>query len=131
MEVYWKVVGAVLTTLILGLHLGKQEKDLAVVLSLSVCCLGLTVMVSFLEPVLAFLRELESIAGMQEGAFGILLKCTGIALVSETAALICQDGGNGSLGRMVQVLGSSVILYLSVPAMNALLKLVQDILGVL
>lgn len=131
MEAYWKVLGAVLTTLILGLHIGKQEKDLAILLSVSVCCLGLGAMVPFLEPVVELLRELEGIAQMQEGAFSCLLKCTGIAIVSEAAALICQDGGNGSLGKVVQTIGSSVILYLSIPAIRALLQLIQEILGVL
>lgn len=131
MEAYWKVLGAVLTTLILGLHIGKQEKDLAAALTLSVCCLGTAAVVSFLEPVLELLRELEAVAQIQSGLFSTLLKCTGIAIVSEAAMLICQDAGNGSLGKLVQLTGSAVILYLSIPAIKALLGLLQEILGVL
>lgn len=131
MEAYWKVIGAVLTTLVLGLHIGKQEKDFALLLTLAVCCLGTAAMVSFLKPVLEFLRELEAVAHMKEGAFSCLLKCTGIAIVSETAALICQDGGNGSLGKMVQMMGNTVMLYLSIPMLKTLLRMIQEILGVL
>lgn len=131
MEGYWKVIGAVLTTLVLGLHIGKQEKDFALLLTLAVICLGIRAMVSFLDPVLQLLRELEETARMQEGTVSCMLKCMGIALVSETAALICQDAGNGSLGKLVQMMGSSVVLYVSIPAIRALLRLIQDILGVL
>lgn len=129
MELYWKVIGAVLTTVILGLHIGKQERDFAILLTILVCCLGSAIILSFLEPVLDLLREVEAMIRFEEGLLSTLLKCTGIAMITEIAALICQDAGSGSLGKMVQLLGTAVILYLSVPVITALMKMLREMMG--
>ena len=93
------------------------------------CCIAASIAVSYLEPVLDLLWELNDIGEMQDGMLGILLKVAGIALVSELAGMICSDAGNGSLGKTLQLLGSAAILYLSIPIFNTLLTLIREILG--
>lgn len=129
MAEFWKAAAAVLLAVILGLAIGKQEKDLSVLLTMAVCCMVAMIAVSYLEPVLDLMWELESIGSLQGGMLGILLKTVGIALVAELAGMICNDAGNASLGKTLQMLGSALILYLSVPIFNALLTLIRDILG--
>ena len=59
----------------------------------------------------------------------ILLKAVGEGLVSEVGALLCTDSGNGSLGKLLQLLGSAVVLWLSLPLFTMLLELIQELLG--
>ena len=129
METFWKAAAIVLITVILGLAVGKQEKDIAALLTMTGCCLLGIFAVSYLEPVLDLLRELESVGQLQSGMLGILLKAVGIALTAEIAGMICADAGNGSLGKTLQLLGSAVILYLSIPIFQAFLTLIREILG--
>lgn len=129
MDMFWKAAAAVLLALVLSLSLGKQEKDISVLLTLAVCCMVAMTAISYLEPVLDFLRELEALGDLQEDMLGILLKAVGIGLVAEIAGMVCSDAGNGSLGKQLQMLGSAAILYLSIPIFNALLTLIQEILG--
>ena len=116
-----------LLAVVLGLSLGKQ-KDIGVLLTMAVCCMVAMIAISYLEPVLDFLRELETLGDLQGNMLGILLKAVGIGLVSEIAGLVCNDAGNGSLGKMLQMLGSAVILYLSLPIFTAMLELIREIL---
>ena len=118
---------AVLLAVVLGLSLGKQ-KDIGVLLTMAVCCMVAMIAISYLEPVLDFLRELETLGDLQGDMLGILLKAVGIGLVSEIAGLVCTDAGNGSLGKTLQMLGSAVILYLSLPIFTAMLELIREIL---
>ena len=129
MDGFWKASAVVLITVILCLAIGKQEKDIAAILSMTACCIAAIAAVSYLEPVFDLLRELEEIGDIQSGTLGLLLKAVGIALVSELAGMVCSDAGNGSLGKTLQVLGSAAILYLSIPMFQALLTLIRDILG--
>lgn len=129
METFWKAAAIVLITVILGLALGKQEKDIATVLTLTGCCILGIFAVSYLEPVLDLLRELESVGQLQSGMLGILLKAVGIALTAEISAMICSDAGSNSLGKTLQMLGSAVIVYLSIPIFQAFLTLIREILG--
>ncbi|MBQ8359946.1 MAG: hypothetical protein IJX37_08625, partial [Oscillospiraceae bacterium] len=99
MTEFWKVTAAILLTVILGLAIGKTEKDISVLLTMAVCCMASIIAVSYMEPVFDLLWELDAIGNMQEGMLGILLKAVGIALVAELAGMICSDAGNGSLGK--------------------------------
>ena len=129
MELYWKVIGAVLVSVILGLNVGKQQKEFFLLLTVTVCCMGAAAIMQLLNPVLELLRELEQTAQLKDGLMSVLLKCTGISLVTELACLICRDSGSASLEKMLHMLGSTVILYLSVPMISSLLTLIRQILG--
>ncbi|MGN0998246.1 MAG: stage III sporulation AC/AD family protein [Faecousia sp.] len=129
MEDYFKICAGVILAVILGIALSKQNADVAMVLSILVCCMVLTAMAGFLEPVMDFLRELQQMAQLDDQLVGILLKAVGIGLVSEIAALICTDSGNGALGKGLQILASAVILCLCLPLMRSLLELMNVILG--
>lgn len=129
MDGFWKAAAIALLTVILGLAVGKQERDISLLLTMTACCIAATIAVSYLKPVLELLWELENMAQLQSGILGILLKAVGIAFVAELAGMICQDAGNASLGKTLQILGSAVILYLSIPVFNTLLTLIREILG--
>lgn len=129
METFWKAAAIVLLVSILGLTVGKQEKDIGAVLAMAGCCILGILTISYLEPVLDLLRELEALGQLQSGVLGILLKTVGIALTAEIAGMICADAGNGSLGKTLQMLGSAVILYLSIPIFRNFVSLIQEILG--
>lgn len=129
MGLFWKAAAAALITVVLGLALGKQEKDISTLLTIAVCCMVVMIAINYLEPVLNFLWELETLGNLQGGMLGVLLKALGIGLVAEVAGMVCSDAGNASLGKTVQMLGGAVILYLSIPVFRALLELIQQILG--
>ena len=129
MEQYFQAAGAVLLAVILILTLGKQGQDFGVLVTIGVCCMVMAVAVAYLGPVLDFLGELQDLGNMNREMVGCLFKVVGIALVSETAALICTDSGNASLGRVLQVLSGAVILWLSMPVYRTLIDLIRGILG--
>ncbi len=129
MALFWKAAAGALLAAILSLALGKWSKDMSVLLSMAVSCMIAMIIVAYLEPVLDFLRQLESLGDLQGDMLGILLKALGIGLVAEIAGIVCTDAGNSSLAKSLQLLGGAVILWLSIPIFNALLDLIQDILG--
>lgn len=129
MDGFWKASAAVLLTVVLVLALGKREKDISVLLTMAVCCMVTAVAMSYLEPVLDLLWEVEAMANVQDGMMEILMKAVGIGLVVEIAGMICSDAGNSSLGKTTQMLGTVVILSLSIPLFRGFLTLIQEILG--
>lgn len=129
MELFWKAIAVSLLTVILGAVMGKKDKDISVLLSIAGCVLIAGFTAVYLSPVVRFLGELESMGNLRSDLLGILLKAVGIGLISEIAAVVCSDSGNAGLGKMIQLIGSVVILWLSIPVFQALLDLVQTILG--
>ena len=129
MEGFLQAFAAVLLAVILGLVLAKQSKDWAVLLTTGVSCMVLAVGAVYLQPVLDFVRELQTLSELDPQMLTVVLKAVGIGLISEIAALICLDAGNAALGKGIQILASLTVLWLSLPLMRALLELVQKILG--
>ncbi len=128
MEPFIQASAVTLVAVVLCLTLGKQGKDMSVLLVIAVCCMVLGLAAAYLKPVLDFLRELEKIGGLSGEMTGILFKVAGIGLIAEIAAMICSDAGNASLGKALQLLSSAVILWLSIPIFTALIDLIRGIL---
>lgn len=129
MDVYVKAVCGILVCTVICLVLAKQGKDFSVLLILCVCCLVIGAAVSYLKPVVELMERLSQLGQLDASLLGVLLKAVGIALISETAMLVCKDAGTGSMGKALQILATAVILWLSIPLMNELIDLVENILG--
>ena len=129
MEGYMKAIAAALITAVFCLILAKQGKDLAVVLTVLACVLILTSAMGYFRNLIDFLEQLERLTGLKYGYFQILLKVMGIGLTGEMASMICADAGNTALGKAVQLLGTVLILCLSLPLFQGLLELIEGIMG--
>lgn len=129
MEGFLQACGGALIAVILCLTLGKQGKDLGMLLTLAACSMILLLGLRYLEPVVELVSQLKRIGNLDSELVEILLKGAGIGLLAELACLICTDAGNSALGKSVQILGGGVVLCLSVPLFGRLMELLQQILG--
>ena len=129
MDVMLKAAGAVLVTSVMRLALGKDGQNFRNLLTLACCALVLLLGVSFLQPVLSFLRELEEMGNLDRGLVSVLMKVTGICLISRFAGMVCTEAGDGSLAKVLEMLAAIVILWLSIPVFRGLLTLIEGILG--
>lgn len=128
MENFLKASAVVLLSVILGLILAKQNKDISLLLTMAVCCVVAVAALSYLHPVIDFFRKLMQIGQLDSELFAILLKAVGIGLLSEITVLICADSGNAALGKTIQILSTAVILWLSLPLLDNLMELIEKIL---
>lgn len=98
------------------------------VLSMAVCVMLAVGAVTLLKPVISFIQSLQSLTGMDSQLITVLLKVVGISVTAEIACLLCEDSGNGALGKALQILATAVILCLSVPVLTALMELIGGLL---
>ncbi len=129
MDIYLKAIAAALITVIFCLVLSKRDKDMALLLTAAVCCMVAAAAVGFLSPVLAFLRNLQTLGQLDPQMFEILLKSVGIGLLAEIASLLCADAGNAALGKSIQLLSAAVILWMAIPLLQGILDILQSVLG--
>ena len=126
---YLRFAAAALIGLILVLVVGRQSRDLGMLLSLAVCVLLALGAMEFLEPVLELLNELKRLGELDGGAVGILLRCAGIGIISELAGLLCADAGEGAMGRALQICANAAILWLSLPLLRQVLTMIGEVLA--
>ena len=126
---YLRLAAAALVGLILVLVVGRQSKDLSLLLSAAVCVLLCLGAMAFFEPVTAFVQELRRLGELDSGAVAIVLKCAGIGMVSEVAGLLCADCGEGAMGKALQICSNAAILWLSLPLLRQILTMIGEVLA--
>lgn len=129
MAEYIRWMAVVLIGVILSLVVGKQARDMSLLLTLAVCVLVSLGALGFLEPVVELMAELRRLGGLDSEAVSILLKSAGIGVLSELAGTLCADAGEGALGKALQILSGAVILWLSLPLFRQILTLIEEVLA--
>lgn len=129
MDTILKATAGVLITLILCLVLSKKNQDISILLSIAACCMLGILVLTCIQPVVEFLLRLQAAGELNAEFVNLLLKASGIYIVSEIAALICTDAGNAALGKVLQLLSTALILCMSLPMFSQLLSLIESILG--
>ena len=59
---------------------------------------------------------------------GILLKITGIAILTEFAVSICQDSGESAIANKIDIGGKAIIITISLPIISSLLETLLKVL---
>ena len=127
METYLKISSIVIISSALSLILSNYRKDIAILLIIAVCCsLGILI-VNHLRSVFDFLVQLKKLGQFDGTLYATLLKCVGIGLLGDITAAICNDTGYSSVGKISQILATVIILSLSTPIFERLLKLIGEI----
>lgn len=129
MDTIFKTVGIAMVTVVLYLFLQKQNKDIAVLVSLAACCVIMAFAGFYLDAVISFISKLKVIGNLNSTFLEVLLKAVGIGLIAEIAALICADAGNSALGKTIHIMAVGAILWTALPLLSGLVDLINQILG--
>ena len=118
------VLAAVLCVL-----LRQNERALTLVLSVLTCVIILVLGFRFLCPIWTVIQKMESLSGLGADVTKPLLKVVGIGLMTQITGSICADAGEASLSKAVETGGTILSVYASLPLLNGILTLVEELLG--
>ena len=118
------VVGSILAAVV-----KRDAGAIALAVALICCCTLVSCLLGILKPLLRFLEELRQTSGLSTTILSPLLKSVAIGLITEIAAGICSDAGQSSLAKFVQLCGAAAALYVALPLMEAVLSLLQTLMG--
>ena len=129
MNIFVKASALALIVSVLYQMVSGRNKEIGMLLLVLGSCVILITAVSYIEPVFAFIRKLQTLGKLNNEMLEILLKSVGIGLLAEISVLVCNDMGNASMGKTLQILATAAILWLSLPLLNSLLDLIGNLLG--
>ena len=128
MNLLIKVVLCGILTLILDLILPADRKDIKAVLGVVACCIMATSVMTYIEPVAALIEQVKSVSKLNSEMIEILWKAVGIGVLTEIAGFVCKDFGNSTLEKMMQLMGSAAILWLTLRLFQEFMNLIEDVL---
>lgn len=129
MDIFVKASAMALIVSVLYQIVSGRNKEIALLMVVLGCTIILIVAISFIEPVFAFIHKLQSLGNLNSEMLEMLLKSVGIGLLAEISVLVCNDMGNSSMGKALQLLATAVILWLALPMFDSLLDLIGKIMG--
>ena len=129
MDIYLKVTAGILITAILSVVLSRQGKDISILLTLCVCCMVVISTIAYFRPVVAFINKLIHIGRLNNQLLDLIMKVTGIGLLSQIAEFVCADAGSQSLSKTLQIITTTILVSISVPLLEEVLSLIENILG--
>lgn len=78
--------------------------------------------------IITLLTNLSKKTGINSEYLSILLKITGIAILTEFAVSICKDAGETAIASKVDLGGKVIIISMSIPIISALLEIIMKII---
>lgn len=131
MDNFWKINALILIGVILWMVLQNQNKEIAFLLSVAICCISVAMAVGYIKPVLELVWKLSQVGGLEDSVLHQLLRTVGIGFAAEITGRICTDAGNASAGVVARFSGSVAMLYCGIPMIQALMGMIQELVGVL
>ncbi len=123
-----KIIGVGLIALIVIIILKQYKPEFAIYVSITAGIIILIMIMDKLGAVFNLLTNLTNKTGTGSSFLKILLKITGIALLTEFAVSICKDSGETAIASKIDLGGKIIIISISIPIITALLELITNIL---
>ena len=121
------VIGIV--AVILALVVKPFHGEYVIYIAIAAGVVILFLVAGYMEDVLAVVRSLADKTGLSSQTLGILFKIVGIGYITEFAAQICKDAGQGAIGMKIELAGKILIIAVSLPIFTALLDTLSSLLG--
>ena len=123
-----KIIGVGLTAVIVIIILKQYKPEFSVYVSIIAGIIILLMVFSKLSAIITLLSNLSNKVGVGSEFLKILLKITGIAILTEFAVSICKDSGETAVASKIDLGGKIIIVSISIPIITALLELIISIL---
>lgn len=129
MDIFIKASALALIVSILYQAVSGRNKEIGALLIVFGCAVVFGIAFNYIEPIFKFIRQLQALGNLNIELMEILLKSVGVGLLAEISILVCNDMGNTSMGKSLQITATAVILWISIPLFTSLLDLIGEILG--
>ena len=117
-----KIIGIGLIAVIIIVILKQYRPEFAMYASLIAGILIFALIATKLSGIIEVLKSLSSKTAV------LLIKITGIAILTEFTVSICKDAGESAIASKVDLGGKVIIMSMSVPIMSSLLEVILNIL---
>lgn len=122
-----KIAGIALLSALSYVLLKKERAEFAFVLELCVTGGLLLLILPYIESILEVFSDMIGSVATEIAFDRILLKCTGIAIISRFITELCKDAGESALSVKLELAARVLILMQTMPIIQALCSLIATL----
>lgn len=123
-----KIIGIAFVAVIIIVILKQYRPEFAIYASILAGVLILLLVSNTLSGIIEMIKNIANKTNINSNFLGILIKITGIAILTEFAVSICKDAGESAVASKVDIGGKVIIISLSIPIISSLVDTVVKIL---
>ncbi|MGN1351975.1 MAG: stage III sporulation protein AD [Clostridia bacterium] len=123
-----KIIGVGLIATIILAIIRTYKPELTIYVSIIAGAIIFSMVMDKLSAIIDLLTNLSKKSGINAQYVAILLKISGIAILSEFAVSVCKDLGETAVATKIDLAGKIIIISISIPIISALLELLIKIL---
>ncbi len=123
-----KIIGIGFIAVIIIIILKQYRPEFAIYVSILAGILILLIAINSISGIVNLLQDIANRTNVNSEFLKILIKITGIAILTEFAVSICKDSGETAVASKIDIGGKVIIISMSIPIIKALLETVLKIL---
>ena len=123
-----KIIGIGFVALTIIVILKQYKPEFAMYVSLVAGILIFTIIATKMSGIIEVLKSLASKTSINNEFLVLLIKITGIAILTEFAVSVCKDAGESAIANKVDLGGKVIIMSMAIPIMSSLLQTIIKIL---
>jgi len=123
-----KIIGIGLISLVIIIIVKQYKPEFAIYISIMAGVLILGLAFDKLSEVIKLLNNLASRTSVNGKFITLLIKITGIAILTEFAVSLCKDSGESAIATKIDIGGKIMIVAVSIPIISSLLETVTQVL---
>lgn len=123
-----KIIGIGFLTIIITVILKEYKKEYAIYAVLIGGAIILIYSIETIRIIVDFVKELSSKSQYNNAFITLLLKITGISIITEYAVSICKDLGENSIANKIDFGGKIIVISLSIPIISSTLESLTNLL---
>lgn len=123
-----KIIGVGFISLIIAIILKQYKAEFAIYVSIICGTIIILLLADKIENLIYFIQDISSKININLNFISIIIKITGIAVLTEFAVSVCKDSNENAIASKVDFGGKILIISLSIPIMEALIQTIIKIL---
>ncbi len=123
-----KIIGVGFIAVIIIVILKQYRPEFAIYASIIAGVIIILMITDTLSGIINLLQDIANRTNVNTQFLKILMKITGIAILTEFAVSICKDSGETAVANKIDIGGKVIIISMSIPIIRALLETVLKIL---
>ena len=123
-----QIIGIAFVSVFIIVLLKQYRPEFVIHISILAGIIIFLMLMPKLSAVIELLNNFTDKLGVNSQFFGILLKITGIAYLSEFAINICKDSGESAIASKVELGANVIIIAMSIPILGSVLETIINIL---
>lgn len=123
-----KIIGIGFIALIIIAIIKQYKPEFAMYVSIIAGTIIIFLSLDKIIGIINLLKNLSNKTGINAEYLGVLLKITGIAILTEFAVTICKDSGENAIASKIDFGGKIIVISMSIPIISALLEVILKIM---